>query len=238
MTQPTLESFFSGGGKSWSWKEKPLGTTISGTIKTVHPPQQVTDPNDGKLKFKQNGAPIMQVRIDLATNERDPSDPDDDGSRALYVGGWMIGALGDAMRKAGRQGTPEVGAQISVTLIDRTPNPEKPALAPTNKFSATYVPPAVAASDQLFNGATQVQYPPAPQYAQAPPQPQYSAPVVSTATGVPVVHQQAVPAPPQQQPVAPAAVQKPPQLSDEAWSQMPPAVQAQVAATMANLPPF
>lgn len=151
MSQPTLESFFAGGGgKSISWKDRPIGTNISGVIKTVHPPTQQIDPVKNEPVFKKDGTPKMQVRIDLATDERDPSDPDDDGTRSLYVKGWMQGAIGDAMRKAGAQGAPQVGAKLTVTLSERTPN-DNPALSPTNKFTAVYEPPSAASTASFFS---------------------------------------------------------------------------------------
>lgn len=251
MTTPTLDSFFSGGGgKSISWKDKPLGTTISGTIKAVNPPQQQTDPVDGSLQFKKDKVtPKMSVRIDLATNQRDPSDPEDDGSRSLYVQGWLQGAIGDALRKAGVQkGGPEVGGTLTVTLTERTPN-EIPALAPTNKFVASYVSPAGAATGQFFAPAPAAQQVAAPQlqYATAPAAaPQQVAPAVQYAAP-PVVAQQYA-APPQaapqpvQQPVpvaaAPAAIQRPEVISAAAWAEMPPELQAQVAKSISDAPPF
>jgi hypothetical protein len=166
MTAPDLNSFFSGGGgRSVSWKDKPIGSRVEGVVEFVHPPQQVTDPKTQEKKFKKNGDPIMQVRIDLQTDFRNfemcrqPDDPNevDDGKRSLYVGGWMTGAVGDALRKAGRQGAPEQDAKLSVTLTEREPN-ENRALNPTNKFTAEYTPPSAAATASYFdsgNGASQ-----------------------------------------------------------------------------------
>jgi len=158
MTQ-SIDTFFSGGGgRSVSWKDKPVGSTVSGVVEAVHPPQQVTDPVDGKPKFKRDGTtPIMQVRIDLQTEYRNwemcrpPEDPaeTDDGRRSLYCGGWMVGAIGDALRKAGQKGSPQEGGKLSVTLTERPP-PDNPALNPTNKFSAEYTPPSAAATGQFF----------------------------------------------------------------------------------------
>jgi hypothetical protein len=151
MTAPTLDSFFAGGGgKSVSWKDKPIGTSVTGTIKTVHPPAPQIDPVTQQPVVK-NGVAKMQVRIDLLTAERDASDPDDDGTRSLYVKGWMQGAIGDAMRKAGVQGAPQVGAKLHVELTEREPN-VNPALNPTNKFKATYEPPSSAATGEFFSG--------------------------------------------------------------------------------------
>jgi hypothetical protein len=104
----------------------------------------------------------MQVRIDLQTDFRNfemcrpPDDPNDtdDGRRSLYVGGWMTGAVGDALRKAGHQGAPQVGARLSVTLTERTPNRDNPALNPTNKFEASYAPPSAAATNDFFSNGS------------------------------------------------------------------------------------
>jgi hypothetical protein len=160
MSQPSLDSFFTaGGGRSVSWKNQPIGATVTGVIEAVHPPEQVTDPATKELKFRKDGKAIMQVRIDLQTEFRGfemckpPEDPNetDDGRRSLYVGGWMTGAVGDALRKAGRQGSPENGAKLSVTLTERAPNRDNPALNPTNKFSAEYTPPSAAATASFFS---------------------------------------------------------------------------------------
>lgn len=259
MTQPTLDSFFSGGGKSISWRDKPLNTTVAGTIKAVHPPVQQVDPADNKPKFRKDGSPQMVVRIDLATNERDPQDPEDDGSRGLYVQGWMVGAIGEAVRKSGHQGSPEVGGYITVTLTAREPNATNPALNPTNKFSATYTRPQVAATGQFFDQGQQGQ--PAQQYApqqapylpqqppQAPPGFQQGPPPafyppqqpVAPVPPQPQYAQQAPPAqyPPQQAPPQAAPpVQRPQAISEQAWASMDPATQASIAQTMNDTPNF
>lgn len=160
MTQPqSIGGFFSGGSKSFSWKDKPLGTVCEGTILEIHPPQQATDPVDGTPVFnKKTQRPKMQVRIDLQTNERDPQDPDDDGRRGLYVGGWMQGAVGDALRKAGAPNNePQVGGYLWVQLTERQPN-DVPALAPINKFVAQYRLAPVTAG--YFNQEVPQQAPP------------------------------------------------------------------------------
>lgn len=218
MTQsaPSLDAFFSGGGgRSVSWKDQPIGATVGGTIEAIHPAQQVTDPVSGMPKFKKDGVtPLMQVRIDLQTQFRNwelcrkPEDTGDgdDGRRSLYVGGWMTGAVGDAMRKAGASGAPQVGATLSVTLSERTP-PDNPALNPTNKFTASYAPPSQAATAAFFDNT--------------PAQP-------ATPNGLSAPAAQAA------EPLPP----KPAAMSDVAWNAMPDATKRQVAAAMADAPPF
>ena len=237
MTTPTLDSFFSGGGgKSVSWKDKPVGTSVTGTIKTVNPPQQQKDPATDALVFKKDGVtPKMSVRIDLQTSERDPSDSDDDGTRSLYVQGWMQGAIGDALRNAGRQGAPEVGATLTVTLTAREPNATNPKLNPTNKFSAVYVPPSAAATGQFFeqpaavptpniSGTGYVQ-PPGPARPANIPEAAWN--VMDAATRAAVAASAA--------PAAPAEPAKPDQIAQDSWDAMDPSTKAAVAATFAGL---
>lgn len=292
----SLESFFAGGGgHSVSWKDKPLGSNVTGTITGVGEPRQQTDPVDGSLVFqKDKVTPKMSVRIDLDTNFRNfemiapltapPTEPDD-GARALYVQGSLQYAIGDALRKAGRQGPPEVGGTLSVTLVERVPN-ENRALNPTNKFNVTYTSPAPAAQQAFFDqagqqaGAAVAQQfaaanpgypvaqppqqfaPPAPVYQQAPPQqapvPQPSingqgyiaAPTGaggagagaggggSTAQFVPTNPAPGAYAPPVPQQAAVATIERPTGISEQAWATMDPTTQANVAATMSQLPPF
>ncbi len=245
MTQPdSIGGFFAGGSKSFSWKEKPIGTKVSGIIKMVHPPQQATDPIDGSPVFnKKTQKPKMQVRIDLDTAERDPSDPDDDGARALYVGGWMQGAVGDALRKAGSN-EPKVGGRLTVTLTERTPN-DNPAMNPINKFTAAYEPPAV--TGDYFNGAPATAAngaaPAAPAAAPAAPAapaaagparpaniPEAAWAAMDPATQAIVAGAAAPAAEPE--PVKPAAI------SQQAWDEMPLATKKTVAATMGEPIPY
>ena len=254
MTQPaapqTVAGFFAGGGgKSFSWKDKPIGTTVSGVIKTVHPPQQATDPVDGSPAIvKKTGKPKIQVRIDLQTNERDPLDPEDDGVRGVYVGGWMTGAVGDALRKAGAT-EPQVGGTLTVRLTEREPNP---GLNPTNKFDAHYVPAPVTAG--FFEGGGQAAAPGglAPLGGQAaPPAPQpnisgqgyVQPPAAPAQAGGPLTPEQiaamlAQPGPAPAAPIAEPEPERPPQMNEAAWAALDLAAKKQIAATFAGLPPF
>lgn len=223
MTEPqSISSFFSGGGgKSLSWKDVPIGTTYTGVIKAVHPPQQATDPATQQPAFTRQNKPKMQVRIDLATSYRDPQDPEDDGTRSLYVGGWMTGAIGDACRKAGATEGPVVGGTLTVRLIDREA-PDRPGLNPTNKYDALYQPGAVAAG--FFGGQ-------APANGMAP----LGAPPQQAPAPVPSISGQGYVVPPQQpynpQPVAQPQYQQQPLAPQPAAVQQPlPPMQAAPAA--------
>lgn len=267
MTQPTIAGFFSGGGgKSLSWKDVPVGTTYSGTILAVHPPEQQTDVVTKMPVFKKDGVtPKMSVRIDLQTNLRDPSDPDDDGRRGLYVQGWMQGAIGDALRKAGAN-EPEVGGQLAVQLSERTPN-DTPGLNPINKFIAQYVKAPV--TNGFFGVPQSAAQAPQPQAPQQPvPQPNISGVgYVQQATQAaqqpliqqvppqaPVAQQPLIQQPPQQfqppqqqlipqQAQAPAGPVKPDSISQDVWNTMDDSTKQAVANTFQGLagqagPPF
>lgn len=235
MTQPNaVASFFTGGGKGITWPDQP-GKTVSGTITAVHPPEPVKDLISGQPTDKQ------QIRIDLATNERDPEIEFDDGSRTLYVKSYMRGAIGDALKKVGER-EPKVGGQLTVSFVRLEP-PERPGLNPGKIFEAVYQPPAVTGD---FFGGNGNQAQPAPQqYAPqqyAPPQQQYASPAPPPQQPVQQQMPQAAPAPaPAAPPAAPAqpGVPKPPnlQMSDEAWALLDENTRRTVAATV-GAPPF
>lgn len=234
----TLGGFFSGGAKGVTWPDQPNTpggrSGVTGVIEVVHPPEPVLDMKTGQPTDKQ------QVRIVLATDERDPSEPDDDGRRTLYVKSFMRGAIGDALRKAGVK-EPEVGGTLAVAFTHVTP-PDRPGMSPSKHFAAQYTPPAVTGN--YFNGgapAVQQQFPPAAAVPSqvAPPAPaQYAAPA---AAPVPPAVQQAFPGATQVVPPALVAeVAKPAAISDAAWAAMDAATRATVAATMSNTdkPPY
>jgi hypothetical protein len=157
MTQPvqTADDFFSGGSKSISWADEnraPLvGKTVRGTIVAVHPSEPQTDIQTKEVIVdKRTGKVKTQVRIELKTDERDPEIEYDDGTRTLYVKGWMKGAIGDAVRKAGAQGAPKIGGTLAVTLTHTVPS-DVPGFNPQNRFSAEYTPPSGAGADTFFN---------------------------------------------------------------------------------------
>lgn len=259
MTTPQQQSiagFFSGGGgASVSWKDKPLGTIVQGTVKMVHPPSPQTDPATKEPVInKKTGQPKMQIRIDLQTTERDPADPDDDGVRGLYVSGWMIGALGDALRKAGVD-EPQVGGQLAVQLTERVAS-DTPGLNPYNKYVAQYV--AAPVTNGFFAAPPAASPAPAPTFTPlaqppvAPPQQPAAAPqtllpafppLIPQGTPQPLISGQGYAPAPAPQPIAQQAVVEPPKpdaISQAAWDTMDLATKTNLAATIgaANLPPF
>lgn len=217
----SLGGFFSGGAKGITWPENPQvpggRTTVTGVIEQVYPPEPVNDPKTGLPTDRQ------QVRIMLKTDERDPSEPDDDGRRTLYVKSWMRSAIGDALRKAGAK-EPEVGGTLTVQFT-HLEAADRPGLSPSKKFAATYTAPPVTAgyfAPPAGQPAAQQAYQPPAAPVQQPVQQQIPQPVAQQPVAIP-----------QPQAVAAAAPVKPPAISDAAWASMDATTQAAVAASMA-----
>lgn len=159
QAQQSVDGFFSGGGKSVKFPN--IGDSVTGVVAMVHPPEQQTTPQ-GELVFdKKTNAPKMQIRIELETDERDPADQFDDGRRTLYVKGWMKGAIGDAMRRAGASGAPQIGGKLTVKFTAEEPNP---GMSATKKYEASYTPPSAGAgaADGFFGGDQSALSAPAP----------------------------------------------------------------------------
>lgn len=202
------------------------GTTVGGTI--TAPPRtkqekewnNATRRSDGPPKFFPSGDPIMEVLVDVQTQQRDPSIQNDDGIRTIYISGKRLkDAVRDAVRQSGAQRL-EVGAELHVTFTGLGEAPSVGANQP-KEFAVRYVP---AAQGAIFGGQQPPQGQPQ-QFAQggyvqpqAPvqqPQQAYQAPPAQQYQQPPAQPQQQVYAPPvQQQPVAQQApVQQPQQAA-------------------------
>ena len=149
MNSNSVAGFFGGGGGKGA-KFPTVGTTVTGTITAVHPPENQTEFGTGRVLENK-----FQVRIDLATSERDIQDQYDDGARTLYVRGWMTGAIGDAVRKSGAR-EPEIGGTLTVKYSGDG-QPSRPGISGPKQYEATYVAPATTGS--FFNGDQQANQP-------------------------------------------------------------------------------
>ena len=163
-----------------------VGTTVGGLIvfkpKSYHVREyDKNNPGGGALAYFPSGDPIMGINVDVKSNARDPGDPNDDGTRRLYLDkARQLAAVRLAVRAVGAAGL-EQGGYLAVTL---TGSEEGKGSMPAHTWSAVYRP----ASTPIPGGPG-----PAPQAQQAPVQ-QYTQPV----TGDPW---QAAPAPQVVQPV-------------------------------------
>ena len=110
---PSLAQVMSGGVPSALQRDDPIGTSVTGIVRGIEAQQQ-HDIDTGAPKFFDNGQPMMQIVVRLATETRDPAIPGDDGVRALYIKGKNITALRNACRKAGRD-MPHVGDRMTAT---------------------------------------------------------------------------------------------------------------------------
>lgn len=158
----------SGGSGAPSFKFARKGDTVKGTVKSLRQTDQTyfSGPDAGKPipDEKRPGQNKQQIVATLETNLRNwegvariPRDEDgndlpaseDTGSRAIYIKGWMIGAIGDAVRAAtnGERRGLYVGDQIAVALIEEHDS----ARQTPKKYKANVKPAAVGA--ELFDQA-------------------------------------------------------------------------------------
>lgn len=192
---------------SHSCKFKTPGETHTGVITEISDRMPVTKYGTTDPDYWPDGSPKQQVVITLATDERDPEDPNDTGERSLWVtesrkAGTILAAIIQATSQANAK--LEIGGTLSVSFTGHDPNSKNPA-QPRKLYAATYQPPA-AGGGMFEQQPTQ----PAPQAAPAAPaasQPTapQPAPQQQVPQTAPVVNQQ----PTQAAPAAPAQ-----QLSD------------------------
>lgn len=133
-------SFLMGGASAVKFDDK--GDTVTGVIIAEPTIAQQRDFQTGEPAFwdKDKTQPKQQMIVTLRTQERDTSDPDDDGERRLFVASPnMRKAIAAAVREAKRKGL-AVGGTLTVTY---TADGEKQrGLNPPKLYSAKYVPPA------------------------------------------------------------------------------------------------
>jgi hypothetical protein len=111
-TNTALDDLFSGSGAP-AFKFANVGDTVAGTITDLQVRQQ-TDFDSGELKVWDDGKPMMEIVITVATALRDASIEDDDGERRVFCRGAMLTALKQAVRAAKEQ-KPKVGAKVAIT---------------------------------------------------------------------------------------------------------------------------
>lgn len=185
---------------SHSCKFKTPGETHTGVITEISDRMPVTKYGTTDPDYWPDGSPKQQVVITLATDERDPEDPNDSGERSLWVtesrkAGTILAAIIQATRQANAK--LEIGGTLSVSFTGHDPNSKNPA-QPRKLYAATYQPPA--AGGGMFE-----QQPAQPEPQAAPTASQPTAPQQQVSQTAPVVNQQ----PAQPAPAAPAQ-----QLSD------------------------
>lgn len=211
MTQDANDILMGSG--SPALKFETVGTSHTGTVVAEPVASQQTDFRTKAPEVWPDGAPKMQVVVQLSTSLRDPNKPEDDGTRSLYIKGReLTNAIRQAVRASGANGI-HTGGVLTVQYVGD--GQAQAGMNPPKLYAASYQPPAVS-----FNGvggpATAAAAPPAGVQQQAGP------------TVLPN------PAPVGQQ----AAAAPPPGVDPTMWSRLTPAQQqAVIAASAATVGP-
>ncbi|KND53292.1 hypothetical protein [Bifidobacterium breve] len=136
-TLPTLAQVMAGGTPSFFQREDPIGTSVTGIVESIEAQQQ-RDMDTQEPKYFDNGQPMMQVVIHIATTLRDATIPGDDGVRAVYVKGKNLATLRQASRMVGRD-FPHVGDGFTATYTANS-EAKKRGWNPPKLYSYEIVP--------------------------------------------------------------------------------------------------
>lgn len=130
-------SSFTGGGGAPSFAFRELGDVVKGRVVSCKMMDQTKFGTDEKIPDGKGGFK-KQLQVVLDTNLRNweglkktPTDQDgvpqppseDTGARAIYVKGWMIGPVADAIQRAtnGERNFPVAGDILGVQFSEETP---------------------------------------------------------------------------------------------------------------------
>jgi len=116
-----------------------VGDTVVGFIARPPEVQQQRDFETGELKVWTDGNPMMQLRVVLTTDLRDPDDPEDSGERAIYIRGNMQRAVAQAVRAASAPGL-EVGGKLLIKYVADGKAPRR-GFNPPKVYEAKYRAP-------------------------------------------------------------------------------------------------
>ncbi|MFE7077906.1 hypothetical protein ACFU96_48350 [Streptomyces sp. NPDC057620] len=137
---PSADDFLLGGSVP-SAKFPTIGTTVTGRVTERPSVEQQRDFTTGELKWWEDGKPQLQLVVTVSTSERDPENPDDDGTRRFYIKGQLKNAVAQAVRSAGAKGV-EVGGTLTITYA-RDGQKSNPRFNAPKEYTAQYVAAAV-----------------------------------------------------------------------------------------------
>lgn len=109
---------------SLSFKDTKVGEGYEGTIVDLRTVQVRNYEDPTKLEFWDDGKPKLQIEVTLSTSYADPSDPDDDGRRRVFLFGQKLKAAKDEMAKKGIKKL-ELGTKFKITLSGTKPSQNK-----------------------------------------------------------------------------------------------------------------
>ncbi len=141
-----LDDLFAGGG-SPAAKFKAIGDSITGVVTNAEARQQ-TDFDSGEAKTWDNGDPMMEIVLTLATSLRDKDVEDDDGERRVFCRGAMLTAMKQAIKKA-KDTKPRIGGRVTVTYSGDG-EAKKKGFSPPKLYTVAYEPPADVAVEAVF----------------------------------------------------------------------------------------
>lgn len=140
MATNDADTFLAGGAPAAKFQTP--GDKCVGVILNYRLQQQTEfSPNKavrGKLKFYDDGEPMMEVVFTLQTDDRDPGLEFDDGRRSIYARGKMLGAIKQAFRVAGANGN-YTGGKLGVVFTGLGEPPSSAASAP-KLYNAKFEP--------------------------------------------------------------------------------------------------
>jgi hypothetical protein len=133
------KTFLMGGGQSASFSEH--GDRVVGVITKDPDVVQTKDFKTGKPEFYDDGNPKEQLVITLKTQDHDPDDETDDGTRRVYVKGKNIrNAIRSAVRNAGADGL-AIGGILDITYTGDG-EPAGKGLSAPKEYAAKYYKPS------------------------------------------------------------------------------------------------
>lgn len=246
--QTAEDAFFGNGGGSGapSFEWAGVGSAIQGVVVETkvqdqtkfgsNPPEPILDlkrPNPmlpGGYEVKKQLLIVLETalrgwqgvkptNIPKEPNGAPKHPSEDDGKRAIYVKGWMTGAVGDAVAGAtGKPGAPKAGGKLAVRCSELI---ETEKGNPYRKYEARYEAPTPGQGEMDWA-------------ANQPQAPVQQAPVQQAPQQPPAQQGWAQQAPPLQQPQAPA--QPPAQAPADPWAT--PAQSAPAQDPWASAPPY
>lgn len=122
---PGVDDLLGGAGApSLSFKDAAVGHSYEGTIVDVRAVQVRNYEDPTKLEFWDDGKPKMQIEVTLDTAYADPSDPDDDGKRRVFLFGQKLRSAKEELAKKGMKSI-QIGAHFKITLSGTKPSQNK-----------------------------------------------------------------------------------------------------------------
>lgn len=147
MTQTANDLLMGGGIRAVKFDH--IGHTVVGTIVDEPKVEQMKKFESTELDFWPSGDPKMQIVVTIQTDERDASNPDDDGKRRLHISPRMMNPLRESVRKVGAKGI-ALGGRLAVQWASGS----GVGAGNAREYATDYAPPTVDPGSLLGGAAT------------------------------------------------------------------------------------